>query len=109
MISVKANEGEQYDAPLHTGVFGLKKLTDEVTERTTVLHSVFLPNGGAALSSAPIERFYYVISGCMKVTGDGKEHILESGDLIYIAPGEEREITVLGSKPVESLVTVVKP
>lgn len=109
MISVKSNEGQIYEAARHSGVFGLQKLTESDTLRTSVNYSVFLPDGGAELCSSQKERVYYIVSGSMKLTGDGKEHILEAGDMIYIAPGEEREITILGSKPVESLVVIVTP
>lgn len=109
MISVKSNEGRVYEAAKHTGVFGLQKLTEESTERISVNYSVFLPNGGAELSSSPKERVYYVVDGQMKLTGDGKEHFLAAGDMVYIAPGEEREVTLLGNKACESLVFIVTP
>ncbi len=109
MISIKADEGQSYEAARHSGVFGLQKITEADTQRIAVNYSVFLPNGGAELSSSSKERIYYIVSGCMKLTGDGKEHVLEAGDMIYIAPGEEREITLVGNKAVESLVVIVTP
>lgn len=109
MISVKSNEGQVYEAAKHSGVFGLMKLTEADTQRISVNYSVFLPNGGAELSASPKERVYYVVEGKMKLTGDGKEHVLDTGDLIYIAPGEQREVELLGNKAVESLVFIVTP
>jgi quercetin dioxygenase-like cupin family protein len=109
MISVKSNEGQVYEAAKHSGVFGLMKLTESDTQRISVNYSVFLPNGGAELSASPKERVYYVVSGKMKLTGDGNDHVLDTGDLIYIAPGEQREVELLGNKAVESLVFIVTP
>ncbi len=109
MITVKADQGQIYDAPKHSGVFGLQKITEADTERVTVNYSIFLPDGGAELCSSPKERIYYIVSGSMKVTGDSEEHILETGDMIYIAPGEKREVTLLGHKACESLVFIVTP
>ena len=109
MITVKADEGKVYQAAKHSGVFGLQKLTEDETQRISVNYSVFLPDGGAELSSSPKERVYYIVSGKMKLTGDGKEHVLEEGDMIYIAPGEERQVVLLGTKACESLVFIVTP
>jgi len=109
MITVKADEGQVYEAAKHSGVFGLQKLTEADTQRISVNYSVFLPNGGAEMSSSPKERVYYIVSGCMKLTGDGKEHMLKAGDMIYIAPGEQREVTLVGNKACESLVFIVTP
>lgn len=109
MITVKAADGQVYEAARHSGVFGLQKLTEADTQRISVNYSVFLPNGGAELSSSPKERVYYIVSGSMKLTGDGREHVLEAGDMIYIAPGEEREVALLGNKACESLVFIVTP
>jgi len=109
MISVKVDEGQVYEAAKHSGVYGVQKITEANTERITVNYSVFLPNGGAEMSSSPKERVYYVVSGCMKLTGDGKEHVLNAGDMVYIAPGEQRDIEIVGSKACESLVFIVTP
>jgi glyoxylate utilization-related uncharacterized protein len=109
MISVKAREGTVYDAPKHFGMWGIKKITPEVSRRTTVSVSQFLPNGGAEMSSSNMERVYYVLSGSITVKGKGEEHVLDAGDLIYIAPGEERDMSVNNNEPATVLVVVVNP
>ena len=39
----------------------------------------------------------------------GEKHVLEAGDLVYIAPGEERDMVVNGGKPAEVLVLIITP
>jgi quercetin dioxygenase-like cupin family protein len=109
MISARDAEGVQYDAPKHFGVYGLQKITEAKSKRTTVCYSYFQPDGGAEMSSSPKERVYYVVNGSITVRGEEEEHVLGPGDLIYIAPGEEREVAVSGGKPAEVLVLIVTP
>jgi quercetin dioxygenase-like cupin family protein len=109
MISVKDAQGTPYDAAKHFGVFGLQKITEAQSKRTTVCYSYFHPNGGAEMSSSPKERIYYVVNGSISVTGKGETHVLNPGDLIYIAPGEERDMVINGGKPAEVLVMIVTP
>lgn len=110
MISVKDAQGTPYDAAKHSGVFGLQKITEAQSKRTTVCYSYFQPNGGAEISSSPKERVYYVVSGSITVNGKNSEkHVLDAGDLIYIAPGEERDMVINGGKPAEVLVLIVTP
>ncbi|MCF8095942.1 MAG: cupin domain-containing protein [Desulfobacteraceae bacterium] len=110
MISVESGAGAPYDAPQHYGVFGVLKLTKDHTKRTIINYSYFHPNGGAEMSSAPVERTYYVTKGSITVKGknNGETHTLNAGDLIYIAPGEERELTVNNGQAAEVLVIVVE-
>ena len=56
------------------------------------------------MSSSPLVRAYFVIDGSLLVKGKTEEHLLEPGDLFYIAPNEEREIQVLGADPATILV-----
>ena len=110
MISVKDAKGNPYDAAKHWGVFGLMKLTEEQSQRITVNYSYFQPNGGAEMSSSPKERVYYVVNGSITVNGKGDEsHVLNKGDMIYIAPGEERDMAINDGKPAEVLVIIVTP
>jgi quercetin dioxygenase-like cupin family protein len=110
MISVKSGVGTPYDAPQHYGVYGILKFTKGQTKRTIVNYSYFHPNGGIELSSAPVERVYCVIRGSITVEGKGgaESHVLNAGDVIYIAPGEEREVTVNDGQAAEVLVIVVE-
>ncbi len=107
MISVKDAQGDPYDAPKHFGVFGLQKITEAQSKRTTVYYSYFQPNGGAELSSSPKERVYYVVNGSITVKGKDETHVLNPGDLIYIDAGEKRDMVVNGGKPAEVLVFII--
>jgi quercetin dioxygenase-like cupin family protein len=109
MISVKDAEGTPYDAARHSGVYGLQKITGDQSRRTTVCYSYFQPNGGAEMSSSPKERIYFVVKGSVTVCGPDEKHVLNEGDLIYIAPGEERDMVINGGKPAEVLVTIITP
>ncbi len=109
MISVKDCKGEEYDAAKHFGVFGLQKITEAQSKRTTVCYSYFQPNGGAEMSSSPKERVYFVVKGSITVNGGGEKHVLDEGDLVYIAPGEKRDVVVNGGKQAEVLVLIVTP
>ena len=107
MKVVKDSEGTKYDAKNHFGCWTAYKLQAEKdTKRLTVSTTHFLPQGGADMSSSPRERVYVLLSGAMKVTGKNEEHLLEPGDMIYIAPGEERAVEVIGNKPATTLVIV---
>ncbi len=109
MISVKDARGTQYEAAKHWEVYGLQKITETQSNRTTVCYSYFQPNGGAEMSSSPKERVYYVVKGSITVSGKDEKHVLDAGDLIYIAPGEERDMTINDGKPAEVLVFIVTP
>lgn len=109
MISVKDAQGVTYDAAKHFGVYGLQKITEAESKRTTVCYSYFQPNGGADMSASPKERVYYVVKGSITVSGKDETHVLNPGDLIYIAPGEERDMVINGGKPAEVLVFIVTP
>ena len=113
MIYVSSDAGTSYDAPQHYGVEGILKLTKDQTQRTIINYSYFQPDGGAQMSSAPVERVYFVVKGSITIRGkessEEKREVyrLGPGDIIYIAPGEERELTVNGRQPAEVLVFVV--
>ena len=109
MRTIQAGDGTPYDAPKHFHMTGVKKVTPEFSRRTTVSLSTFQPDGGAEMSASDSARVYYVISGSITVRGKAEEHVLSPGDLIYIAPGEQREIAVTGGSPATTLVIVVTP
>ena len=110
MISVKDAQGAVYEAAKHWEVYGLKKITEAESRRTTVCYSYFQPNGGAEMSSSSKERVYFVVKGSITVNGPaGESHLLNKGDLIYIAPGEERDMVINNGKPAEVLVFIVTP
>ncbi len=109
MKTIKASEGTPYDAPKHFNMVSVKKVTSEFSRRTSVSLSTFQSNGGTAMAASDAERVYYVISGSIRVRGKAEEHVLSPGDILYIAPGEEREIAVNGGQPANILVIVVTP
>jgi glyoxylate utilization-related uncharacterized protein len=108
MKTIKAADGASYDAAKHFNVTAVKKLEPSISLRTTVAVATFQPNGGAEMSSSEAERVYYVIDGSITVKGNSESHTLSRGDLIYIAPGETREIAINGGKPATTLVIIVK-
>ncbi len=111
MKLVKNGEGIEYDAKGHTLCYVMNKLViGKDTKKMNLGISHFLPKGGAEMSSAPVERAYYVMSGSIKVTGKkGEDYTVCAGDVIYIGPGEERELQVLGTEPSTILVIVTPP
>jgi quercetin dioxygenase-like cupin family protein len=105
MIKVKDAQGTAYEAPGHFGVFGIKKITGEQAKHFMVNYSYFQPNGGCSMGASPLERIYFMMSGTMTCNGkNGERHDLEPGDLLYIGPGEERDMVITGGKPAEVLV-----
>jgi quercetin dioxygenase-like cupin family protein len=109
MISIKDAEGKPYEAPKHFGVYGIIKISQEQSKRIIVNYSYFQPNGGAEMSSSDKERVYYIVKGSITVNGKGEKHVLNAGDMIYIGPGEERDMVINGGKPAEVLVLIVSP
>ncbi len=107
MKVVRVTEGETYNALDHYNMWGSKKITEEVSQKTTVSLSHFLPNGGAKMASSSRERVYYIITGSITVTGEEDEFVLNSGDVIYIAAGEKREVSVNNNEPSTVLVVVI--
>ncbi|WP_258360407.1 cupin domain-containing protein [Moorella sulfitireducens (nom. illeg.)] len=109
MKVVKAGEGRVYDARKHFHMWGIKMVSPEVETRgVTVSMSHFLPNGGAEMSTSPLERAYYVLAGSITVRGHEAEYVLNEGDLVYIPPGEEREIEVNNNRPATILVVTAE-
>lgn len=110
MIKVKNGEGVKYDAHEHFGEYGVLKLTKEQTKSTIVSYTYFHPDGGCKMGAAPVERVYIVTKGSITVRGDSDEvYILDTGDILYIAPGENRDVGVNNGQAAEVLVLVVAP
>ena len=110
MISVQDAKGTPYEAARHSGVYGLQKLTEADSKRITVCYSYFQPDGGAEMCPSPKERVYYVTKGSITVNGKaGESHVIDEGGMVYIAPGEERDMVINNGKPAEVLVFIVTP
>ncbi len=104
----KAGQGIPYQAPAHYGQWGTQYVKADGNSKLTISVSHFLPNGGAEMGAVP-ELAYYVLSGSIIVTGKSEEHILNAGDLIHMAAGEERALKVNGQVPASLLVVIVSP
>ena len=109
MHLIKAGEGTVYQAPNHFNFWGIRKFgPPEGSAGLNVSISEFLPDGGADMSASPDkERIYYVLRGTMTVKDENdKAYHLEEGDMIYIAPGENRDIAVTGNAACRTLVVM---
>jgi quercetin dioxygenase-like cupin family protein len=102
----KAGQGTPYEAAGHYNCWGAQYVGPAMGAKSIILnYSTFLPNGGATMGAGP-ERAYYVLSGSIIVKGKAEEYVLNVGDAIHIATGEEREITINGQQPAELLVVI---
>jgi len=109
MKVIRKGQGDPYEAPKHFNCWAMNKLRPDLSQRLQVGVSHFLPNGGAEMSSSPMERAYYVLSGSILVKGkNNEEHALGLDDLIYIAANEERSFQNQGTTPATILVIIVQ-
>ena len=108
MRIIKANDGSVYEAPNHFNMWGIRKFgMPEGAKAVSVSVSEFLPNGGATMSASDKERVYVVLRGSITVKGEGNESFtLDEEDMIYIAPGEKREMSVNGVYAARVLVII---
>jgi len=107
---IKHGEGQAKTASRHFGQCGIDKVSSEIgSQRLRVSVSHFLPQqGGAEMYASPTERAYFGISGSVMIRGkQGDEYLVEPGDVLFIPPGEERSIEVMGTEPATMLVIVV--
>ncbi len=108
MYICKAGQGKPYEAPAHRAQFGAHYFKADGTSKLTVSVSHFLPNGGADMGAVP-ELAYYVLSGSITVKGKTEEYVLDAGDLIHLAAGEDRAMKVNSQVPASLLVMIVAP
>jgi len=108
MKLIKDNEGVTYEGPGHFNCWNLRKLASGTdSKRLSASMTHFLPNGGAEMSAAPKERVYLCLAGSLMLKGvKNDEYYLEPGDMVYIAPGEERSVEVIGTEPATILVFI---
>jgi mannose-6-phosphate isomerase-like protein (cupin superfamily) len=107
MKVVRKTEGTPYEAALHFNVWSTRKLSTKDTAKTAVSLSHFLPNGRVDMSGSPQEKVYFIISGSLAVKTKTDEAVLEAGDIVYFAGGEEREGHVVGTDVCTILVVIV--
>ncbi|MBP2636299.1 MAG: hypothetical protein H6Q72_2206 [Firmicutes bacterium] len=108
MKVIKANEGNVYEAQNHFNMWGIRKFgPSDGSKSVNVSISEFLPNGGASMTASNKERIYCVLRGSITVHDEnGQAHVLDAGDMIYIAPGEKRDMAVNGLVAARVLVIV---
>ena len=106
MKKVELKDVKPYEAPKHFKMTALRLHGREETgaQRFWMGLSHFLPGGGCDLGVPPGEKVYYVLEGEITIKNKGEEHILGKNELIYIGPGEEREIINHTNLPASMLV-----
>jgi len=111
MKLIKKSEGAYYEAPAHFNCWTAKKITpDSGSKKLIISYSHFLPNGGCDMGAAPVERIYFVLSGKLEVSGKNNDvYVVEPGDMLYIAPGEERAAKVIGNECATMAVIMCNP
>ena len=111
MHLIKAGEGTVYQAPNHFNFWGIRKFgPPDGSAGLNVSISEFLPNGGGEMTASDKERIYCVMRGTMTVKSEsGTAYDMVEGDMIYIPPGEKREMIVTGSVACRVLVIVSPP
>ena len=109
MFVVKANEGTEYQALNHFNMWGTRKIgAPEGAKNITVSISEFLPNGGATMSASEKERVYFCLRGEVSIGDEqGNHYLLKENDMIYIPPGEKRDMAVEGLVAARVLVMVI--
>lgn len=108
MKVIRVGEGVPYEAARHFNTWSVRKFgPPEGARNVSVSISEFLPNGGAGLSASDKERIYYVLRGTLVVKDEaGNRHELHEEDMMYIPPGEKREIAVEGLHATRVLVII---
>jgi len=111
MKFVKKGEGKPRPATGHTGEWGMITVEPgKDSQKLGMLLSHFLPEGTFPMAPTPIEMIYLGVTGKVQVKGKnpGEDYIIEPGDAVYMAPGDEREINVIGTDPATIWVIMVR-
>ena len=108
MKVTKANESYRYEAPGHFDVRTTRLHdADDVGGQLTIGLSHFLPGGGSEMAPASKESVYYVIEGEVTISFDGGvKAVLQKGDSVHIAVGENRSIDNTGIASAQMLVVL---
>lgn len=87
-------DAKPYDAKRHFNMVGLQLQGNAAseTEAFTCGLSLFLPGGGAEMSSSPAEKVYVVLQGEIVVRTEAGEYKLGALDSCHLAPNEARTI-----------------
>ena len=111
MLAKRFDEARPYEAPNHSGCYGLRLQGYEPggPENQWIGLSQFLPGGGAGPDSTPFEKVYVVLDGQMTVTVGDTETVLGRYDSCTIAPGEVRRIENRSNLTCTMLVVIPYP
>ena len=111
MLVKRFREAQQYEAPNHWGVTGLRLqgFEDGGPKNQWIGFSQFLPGGGAGPDSTPFEKVYVVLEGEMTVIIDGKETVLGAMDSCTITPDEVRKIENRSNHICKMIVVIPYP
>ena len=106
MKKITLNDVEAYAAPGHFGMTALRLHGKEETGATKFWMGLshFLPGVGAEFAGPPGEKVYFVLDGEVTIKTKTEEIVLGRNELIYIEPGEEREIINQTKQPASMLV-----
>ena len=101
-----------YDPPNHGAVVARRLQGGEASSAGFVLvgHSAFPPGAAVPLEAGPIDKIYVVETGAITIEqADGRRHILEKRDSIFIPAGEARGIFNHGDAPATIIVITALP
>lgn len=105
------DEAKPYEAPHHFGVKSLRLQGFEEGGPSNFWVGLthLLPGGGAGPDASSLEKVYVVLAGRVKVSAEGKEHILEPLDSVCIGPDIERTVLNPGNEVATMLVVMPYP
>lgn len=106
MKKISLHDVKAYDAPGHFGMTAMRLHGQAETGATKfwVGLSHFLPNGGAEMAAPPGEKAYFILEGELTIKSETEQIVLGKNDLIYIEPGEARELINHTNLPASMLV-----
>jgi quercetin dioxygenase-like cupin family protein len=111
MLVKRFADAKPYEAPNHRAYSSLRLFGADAGGPQQFLMGLshFLPGGGAGPDASPPEKIYYVLTGELTVIAGGKEKVARTGDTVFIAPNENREIINRGKDVCTILVAVAAP
>ena len=106
MKKVTLKDVKAYAAPGHFDMTAMRLHGKDETGATKfwIGLSHFLPNGGADMATPPGEKVYYCLDGEITIRSKTEEFVLHKDELVYIEPGEERDIINKTNLPASMLV-----
>ena len=112
MDVVKFADAPFYTAPDHDDVVARRLQGGEASTADFVMvgHSTFPAGATVPMGDGPIGKVYVVTEGVLTIEqADGVRHRLQSGDSIFIPPGEARAIANDGNHPAMMIVITPTP